>query len=240
MELTGRTALVTGATSGIGREIALQLGRAGAEVIVAGRDAERGARTVAALEEAGAKARFVAADMADLDSVGRLAEEAGDVDILVNNAGIFPFTPTHEQTVPVYDETFQVNVRAAFFLTAAIAPRMAARGAGSVVNISTIATEIGMPGLAVYSATKAAVESLTRTWAAEYGTSGVRVNTVSPGPTLTEGAPIEMVGPIGKTTLLGRHASPGEIAAAVVFLASDRASYITGATLPVDGGRTAA
>lgn len=240
MELTGRTALVTGATSGIGREIALQLGRAGAEVIVAGRNAERGAQTVAALEEAGAKARFVAADMADLDSVGRLAEQAGDVDILVNNAGIFPFIPTHEQTVPVYDETFQVNVRAAFFLTAAIAPRMAARGAGSVVNISTISVEIGMPGLAVYSATKAAVESLTRTWAAEYGTSGVRVNTVSPGPTLTEGAPIEMVGPIGKTTLLGRHASPGEIAAAVVFLASDRASYITGATLPVDGGRTAA
>jgi NAD(P)-dependent dehydrogenase (short-subunit alcohol dehydrogenase family) len=240
MELTGRTALVTGATSGIGREIALQLGRAGAEVIVSGRDAERGARTVAGLEAEGAKARFVATDLTDLESVGRLAQEAAGVDILVNNAGIYEFAPSHEQTVASYDAMFQVNVRALFFLTAAIAPRMAARGGGSIVNISTMVAELGMPGAAVYSAAKAAVNSLTRTWAAEYGKSGVRVNAVAPGPTRTEGVATDVLHALGAATLLGRHASAEEIAAAVVFLASPGASYITAVTLQVDGGRTAA
>jgi NAD(P)-dependent dehydrogenase (short-subunit alcohol dehydrogenase family) len=240
MEFEGRKALVTGGTSGIGREIARQLAAGGAEVLVSGRDAERGAATVAAIEAAGGKARFFAADMADLDSVGRLAEQAADVDILVNNAGVFDFAPTGEQSVASYDAMFQVNVRALYFLTAAIAPRMAARGDGSVVNISTMAATVALPGGSVYSATKAAVNSLTRTWAAEFGTSGVRVNSVSPGPTLTESAPLEMVDTLGATTLLKRHASTAEIAAAVVFLASPRAAYVTGATVPVDGGRAVA
>lgn len=240
MEFEGRKALVTGSTSGIGREVALQLAAAGAEVIVAGRNPERGAATVAAVEDAGGKARFVAADMTDLDSVARLAEEAADVDILVNNAGVFDFTPTAEQTVASFDAMFQVNVRALYFLTSAIAPRMAERGDGSVVNISTMASTIALPGSSVYSATKAAVNSLTRTWASEFGPSGVRVNSVSPGPTLTESAPLDMVDALGATTLLKRHASTAEIAAAIVFLASPRATYITGATVPVDGGRAVA
>ncbi|WP_335980888.1 SDR family NAD(P)-dependent oxidoreductase [Streptomyces sp. CA2R106] len=240
MEFEGRKALVTGGTSGIGREIARQLAAGGAEVLVSGRDAQRGAATVAAIEAAGGKARFFAADMADLDSVGRLAEQAADVDILVNNAGVFDFAPTGEQSVASYDAMFQVNVRALYFLTAAIAPRMAERGDGSVVNISTMAATVALPGGSVYSATKAAVNSLTRTWAAEFGTSGVRVNSVSPGPTLTESAPLEMVDTLGATTLLKRHASTAEIAAAVVFLASPRAAYVTGATVPVDGGRAVA
>ncbi|MEE4544995.1 SDR family oxidoreductase [Streptomyces sp. V4-01] len=240
MELSGSTALVTGSTSGIGREVALQLARAGAEVIVSGRSEERGAETVAAIEAEGGKARFVAVDLADLDSVGRLAEAAADVDVLVNNAGVFEFAPTGEQTVPSYDAMFQVNVRAPYFLTASIAPRMVERGRGSIVNISTMASEIGLAGASVYSATKAAVNSLTRTWAAEFGESGVRVNTVSPGPTLTSGASVEMVGPLGETTLLRRHAGVEEIAGAVVFLASPRAGYVTGANLPVDGGRLVA
>lgn len=240
MEFEGRKALVTGSTSGIGREVALQLAAAGAEVIVAGRNPERGAATVAAIEDAGGKARFVAADMTDLDSVARLAEEAADVDILVNNAGVFDFTPTAEQTVASFDAMFQVNVRALYFLTSAIAPRMAERGDGSVVNISTMASTIALPGSSVYSATKAAVNSLTRTWASEFGPSGVRVNSVSPGPTLTESAPLDMVDALGATTLLKRHASTAEIAAAIVFLASPRATYITGATVPVDGGRAVA
>ncbi|WP_435127938.1 SDR family NAD(P)-dependent oxidoreductase [Actinacidiphila sp. bgisy144] len=240
MEFEGRKALVTGGTSGIGREIARQLAAGGTEVLVSGRDAQRGAATVAAIEAAGGKARFFAADMADLDSVGRLAEQAADVDILVNNAGVFDFAPTGEQSVASYDAMFQVNVRALYFLTAAIAPRMAERGDGSVVNISTMAATVALPGGSVYSATKAAVNSLTRTWAAEFGTSGVRVNSVSPGPTLTESAPLEMVDTLGATTLLKRHASTAEIAAAVVFLASPRAAYVTGATVPVDGGRAVA
>ncbi|MEU6852965.1 SDR family oxidoreductase [Actinacidiphila alni] len=240
MELAGRSALVTGSTSGIGRETAKQLAKAGAEVIVAGRNAERGAETVAAIEADGGKARFVAVDMTDLDSVRRLAEEAADVDVLVNNAGIFDFAPTGEQEAASYEEMFRVNVRAPYFLTAAIAPRMAARGDGSIINISTMAATIALPGSSVYSATKAALNSLTRTWAAEFGPAGVRVNTVAPGPTLTESAPLEMAETLGRTTLLGRYASTEEIARAIVFLASPQAAYITGANVPVDGGRTAA
>ena len=240
MGLEGRKALVTGATSGIGREIAIQLGKQGAEVLVAGRNAERGAATVTAIEKDGGTARFVTVEMADLDSVRRLAKEASDVDVLVNNAGTSEFVPSAEQTVASYDAVFQVNVRAPYFLTAAIAPRMAARGGGSVINVGTMAAHIGMPTTSVYGATKAALASMTRTWAAEFGASGVRFNIVAPGPTLTEAVPHEVNRAIGSTTLLQRPATTQEIAAAVVFLASPEASYITGATIPVDGGRTIA
>jgi NAD(P)-dependent dehydrogenase (short-subunit alcohol dehydrogenase family) len=240
MELDGHKALVTGGTSGIGRETALQLARAGAEVIIAGRSEERGAQTVAAIEAAGGRARFVATDMNDLDSVGRLAEQAGDVDILVNNAGTFDFLPTAEQDVASFETMFQVNVRAPFFLTAAIAPKMAARGEGSIINVTTMAAAFGMPDTAAYGASKAALASLTRTWAVEFSGNGVRVNTIAPGPTLTEGVPADVADPVGATTLLARHADVKEIAEVIVFLASPRASYITGANLAADGGRTAA
>jgi NAD(P)-dependent dehydrogenase (short-subunit alcohol dehydrogenase family) len=240
MELAGRKALVTGATAGIGREAAEQLARAGAEVIVTGRNAERGAETVAAIEAQGGKASFVAADMNDLDSVNRLAQEAGDVDILVNNAGIYEFYLTPEQNVASYDAMFNVNVRAVFFLTAAIAPKMAARGSGSIINVSTMAASFGMPSAAVYGASKAALNQLTKTWAAEFSKDGVRVNTVSPGPALTEGNPVEMAEQVGAMTMMGRYAEPKEIADVITFLASPRASYITGANIAVDGGRTAA
>ncbi|MBB5953685.1 NAD(P)-dependent dehydrogenase (short-subunit alcohol dehydrogenase family) [Saccharothrix tamanrassetensis] len=241
MELEQQVALVTGSTTGIGRETARLLAAAGASVVVTGRNAERGAEVVAALEADGGRARFIAADMADLASVRRLAEEVGEVDVLVNNAGIFPFAPTFEQEAEPYGLLFDVNVRAPFFLTAALAPRMVAKGFGSIVNISTAATAIGMSGAAVYSATKAALESLTRTWAVEFGGRGVRVNAVSPGPTMTDTV-VATVGEVaeqqGAATALGRVADPVEIAEAVLFLASPRAGYITGATLMVDGGRT--
>ncbi|NUT91809.1 MAG: SDR family oxidoreductase [Saccharothrix sp.] len=237
MELKGQVALVTGSTAGIGRETARLLAAAGAEVVVTGRDAERGAEVVREIEDDGGAARFVAADMADLDDVRRLAEAVGEVDVLVNNAGIFPFAPTAEQSVETYERLFDVNVRALFFLTAALAPKMAAKGSGSIVNISTMATAVGLPGAAVYSATKAAVESLTRTWAVEF--KGVRVNTVSPGPVATEtvlATNADAVEQVAKTTLLGRAADPKEIAEVVLFLASPRSSYVTGANLVADGG----
>jgi NAD(P)-dependent dehydrogenase (short-subunit alcohol dehydrogenase family) len=243
VELTGKTALVTGSTGGIGRETALLLASAGAAVVVSGRDAERGAGTVQAITEQGGSARFLAADLTDLDSLRRLADAAGDVDILVNNAGVFPGAPTTDQDPAVFDSVLAANIRAPYFLTAALVPAMIAKGAGSIVNISTMAVRIGMPGLSVYSATKAALESLTRTWAAEFSPAGVRVNTVAPGPTRTDMVLSTMgedgAAQVGKTTLLGRLAAPREIAEAVLFLASDRAAYITGATIAVDAGRTA-
>jgi NAD(P)-dependent dehydrogenase (short-subunit alcohol dehydrogenase family) len=241
MDLSNQRALGTGATSGIGRAAALKLGEAGAEVIVTGRDAGRGADTVAAIEAEGGKATFIAVDLNDLESIHRLVEEAGDVDILVNNAGIYPFALTHETDVAAFDATFATNVRAPFFLTAALAPKMAARGGGSIVNVGTMVAHFGLPGASAYGASKAAVVSLTQTWAAEYGPQGVRVNTVSAGPTRTEGTAGmgDDLDQLGQTTPLGRTANPDEIAEAIVFLASTRSSYINGAVLPADGGRTA-
>lgn len=237
------TALVTGATSGIGRAVALELAREGASLIVSGRDRARGAATVAAIEAEGGEARFVAADLADLDSVTHLAREAADADILVNNAGIFAFGPTADQDAAAFTTMFDVNVRGAFFLTAALAPRMAERGGGSIVNVTTMAAEFGMVGAAAYGASKAALVNLTRSWAAEFAGGGVRVNAVSPGPTETEGT-MERMGPdgiaqVGATTPMNRAATVEEIARVVAFVASPRASYVTGAVLAADGGRTA-
>jgi NAD(P)-dependent dehydrogenase (short-subunit alcohol dehydrogenase family) len=231
-------ALVTGATSGIGRAAALRLARDGFEVIVHGRDEARGAETVRAIEAEGGRASFVAASLEDLGDVRRLAEQAGDVDVLVNNGGFSWFGASAALDAATFDRMFASNVRATYFLTAAIAPKMAARGRGSIVNVGSMAGSIGMAGGAAYSATKAAVEAMTRAWAAEYSPAGVRVNAVAPGPVYTA-SPEEMIRAIGDTTILRRAAQPEEIAETIAFLASDRAGYITGATFAVDGGRTA-
>jgi NAD(P)-dependent dehydrogenase (short-subunit alcohol dehydrogenase family) len=243
MNLNDRTALVTGATSGIGRAIALELARDGAAVIVSGRDAGRGAETVAAIEAEGGTARFVGADLGDLDSIAMLADEAADADVLINNAGAFGFAPTPDQDVASFQLMFDVNVRGTFFLTAALAPKMAARGHGSIVNITTMAAEVAFPGGAAYGASKAALIALTRTWAAEFAPNNVRVNAVSPGPTTTEGT-TDAMGPdaiaeVGSTVPLNRPATVEEIAQVVAFVASPRASYVTGATYAADGGRSA-
>src|SRR2546428_4284763 len=183
--LEGQRALVTGATSGIGHAVALQLARDGAEVLVHGRDAARGAETVEEITTSGGKASFVAADLGDAADVQRLASEVGDVDILVNNAGIALFGPTGEFDVAAFDKMFASNVRAPFFLVAAIAPGMAARGKGSIINASSMAGQIGLAGAAAYGATKASLSSMTRAWAAEFSPSGVRVNAIAAGPVYT-------------------------------------------------------
>jgi NAD(P)-dependent dehydrogenase (short-subunit alcohol dehydrogenase family) len=239
-DLHGQKALVTGATSGIGRAVALQLARDGADVIVHGRDAARGDETLEAITAEGGTARFVAADLSDVADVERLAAETGDVDILVNNAGVSVFGPTADLDVDTYDRLFDGNVRAAFFLVAAIAPGMAARSRGSIISLSSMAGSIGLSGGAAYGATKAALASMTRAWAAEFGPSGVRVNAVAPGPvyTPTPSGP-EFIKALGETTPLNRASQPEEVAEVVAFLASHRASYVTGATVAVDGGRAA-
>ncbi len=238
-DLEGLSALVTGATSGIGRAAARELARHGAEVVVHGRDVARGDAVVDAITADGGKARFAAADLSDQAQLDDLVEQAGNVDILVNNAGIAWFGPTAELDVAAFDQLFAANVRAPYFLVAALAPKMAARGSGSIVNVGSMAGHIGMPGGAAYGATKGALAAMTRSWAAEFSPAGVRVNAVAAGPVYTPIQPTEQAEAVGATTIMARVAQPDEMASVIVFLASPEASYVTGAVVAADGGRTA-
>ena len=192
-----------------------------------------------AITTAGGQASFVAGDLGNPAEISRLVSEVGVLDILVNNAGFSVFSETAELKAEQLDALFASNVRAPFLLVGAVAPAMAARGAGSIINISSMAARIGLPRGAAYGATKAALEAMTRAWAAEFSPQGVRVNAVAPGPVYTEGAARERTEALGLTTAMKRAASADEIAGIVAFLASARASYITGAIVAVDGGRTA-
>ena len=240
--LTGKTALVTGATAGIGYAIAVQLAAEGAEVVVHGRNAERGEKTVQEIENAGGKARFVAADVAVAEDVRRLADEAGAVDILVNNAGIYRFAPTADTTDADFDDQINTNLKAPYLLVQKLVPGMVARGGGSVVNVTTVAATTPAAGAGIYGASKAALELLTKLWADEFGTQGVRVNAVAPGPTQTPGTASfegDLIEGLGRTTALGRLAEADEIANVVTFVASPAASYVNGAILTVGGGAQA-
>jgi NAD(P)-dependent dehydrogenase (short-subunit alcohol dehydrogenase family) len=245
-EFSGQTALVTGGTSGIGRQVALQLGAAGAHVVVTGRDTVRGTETVTAITAAGGTADFVAVDLADAAAVAHLADEAtrlggGHVDVLINNAGMFPFGATADVDTETFDAVMAVNVRAPFALVGALAPGMAERGHGAIVNVSTMVASFGMSGMSLYGSSKAALQLLTKAWAAEFASSGVRVNAVSPGPTRTEGTEAmgEGLDALAATTPAARVSTAAEVANGIVFLASAAASNIHGVILPVDGGRLA-
>lgn len=239
--LEGSTALVTGATAGIGRAIALQLGTLGAQVVVHGRSAKRGAQTVAEIEKDNGRARFAGADLSDAADVRRLAAEAGPVDILINNAGIYRFGATADTDDAFFDEHVNVNLRAPYILVQQLVPAMAARGVGAVVNLSTVAAAVPAKQGGIYGATKAGIELLTRVWADEFGRSGVRVNAVQAGPTETPGTAVTpgLTDGLGQLTTLGRAAAADEIASAVTFLASPAASYVNGAILQANGGQVA-
>lgn len=240
------TALITGGTSGIGLATAKKLAQLGIHVLVVGRNAERGKKAVDEIRTAGGKADFISSDLHDAASARDVAKRAvelgnGQIDILINNAGIYPFGPTHEMTEEQFDRVFSTNVKAPYFLVAELAPLMARRGKGAIVNLSTMVADYGMPGMSLYGSSKAAINLLTKTWAAEYGPKGIRVNAVSPGPTRTEGTDAmgEGLVQLAAQAPAGRPATADEIAEAIVFLATDRASFIHGAKLAVDGGRTA-
>ena len=238
-DLEGKCALVTGATSGIGQAAAMQLAAQGATVIVHGRDVRRGVAVVAEIENAGGSARFVGADLVQPAEALRLAEEAGDVDILVNNAGFAWFGPSAQLPVNTLAQLFGDNVQAPYLLVSVLAPKMVARGDGVIINVASRAGTVGQPDTAAYGATKAALASLARSWAAEYGPAGIRVNAISPGPVYTNAADREVFDASAQTTLLGRAAEPQEVAYLIGFLASPHAAYITGTNIAIDGGRAA-
>jgi NAD(P)-dependent dehydrogenase (short-subunit alcohol dehydrogenase family) len=236
-DLEGKVALVTGATSGIGRAAALQLAAQGATVIVHGRDVERGAEVVKTIESAGGSARFVGADLSQPAEALRLASDVDEVDILVNNAGFAWFGPTEKLAADTLNQLFAANVQAPYLLVSVLAPKMVARGYGVIINLASRAGAVGQPTTAAYGATKAALASLTRSWSAEFGPAGVRVNSISPGPVYTNAAERELFDAIAKTTVQGRAGEPQEVADLIGFLASPRASYITGTDVAIDGGR---
>jgi len=211
-----------------------------------GRNEERGKKAIAEIRASGGQADFISSDLRDAPRARQVARRAvelgnGHVDILINNAGVFPFGPTHETSEELFDKVYSLNVKAPYFLVAELAPVMAKRGKGAIVNVSTMVADYGAAGMSLYGSSKAAINLLTKAWTAEYGRSGVRINAVSPGPTRTEGTNSmgDGLDQLAAEAPAGRPATADEIAEAIVFLATDRASFIQGAKLAVDGGRTA-
>jgi 3-oxoacyl-[acyl-carrier protein] reductase len=244
--LSGKVAIVTGASKGIGAGIAKELAAAGASVVVNYASSREGAdRVVAAIEGAGGKAFAVQADVAKPGDIKRLfaaAKEAyGALDILVNNAGVFAFEPLEAVTEREFHREFDTNVLGTILATQEAANHFGPKG-GSVINISSVVSLNAMPNSVVYSATKSAVDSVTRVLAAELGPRRIRVNAIAPGGVETEGA--HTIGLIGSelekqmvaATPLGRLGQPDDIARVAVFLASDAAGWITGERLTASGG----
>lgn len=242
--LEGRTALVTGSSSGIGEAVARVLAASGAEVAVHGRDAARTQAVVEAITATGGRAHAVLGDLSGpADGVRTLAREAtaalgGRVDVLVNNAGVYTVVPTAALSDADLDAMLATNVRAPHVLVAELAPAMAERGSGAVVNIGSWMARVGIPAGAVYTATKAAVEQMTRTWSAEFGPSGVRVTTVAPGATATPGnaGAGEALAQMAAATVAGVPVRPVDVARAVRFVVSDEGAFVHGSILDVDGG----
>jgi NAD(P)-dependent dehydrogenase (short-subunit alcohol dehydrogenase family) len=245
--LAGKTALITGSTSNIGRAIAVAFASEGAHVAVSGRDVQRGNDVVALIRAEGGTADFLAATLDGSPAASRaLADEAtpvlgGRIDILVNNAGIFPRTTTASTDEATFDLVYAVNVKAPYFLTAAIAPAMSLAGSGSIINLGSWIARLGISS-ALYSSTKGALETLTRSWAAEFGPTGVRVNAISPGVIRefdadrsgTSSHPAERM---MHGTPAGQTGTPEAVALAAVYLASDESSFVHGTVIDVDGGR---
>ncbi|MFE1664648.1 SDR family NAD(P)-dependent oxidoreductase [Microbacterium sp. P02] len=242
--LSGRTAIVTGSSSGIGEAIARVLAASGAAVIISGRDAVRSRAVADRITASGGVAHAVTVDLGgSYEEVREFAATAtrllgGRVDILVNNAGIYPATPTPELADADLDAVLAINVRAPHVLVGELAPAMAGRGAGWIVNIGSWMSRVGVPFGAMYTGSKAAIEQMTRTWAAEFGPSGVRVNTVAPGVTSTPGnaGSADVLAAMTAVTVAGQPVRPVDIAFGVRYLVSDEAAFVHGTVLDVDGG----
>lgn len=253
MRLSGKVAIVTGGGSGIGRAVCELFAQEGASVVVADTDPEGGRETTARIESAGGQAVFVPTDVSQEPQVEELVRTAltvyGAINVLVNNAAVFVFGPVEEITDSDWRRTIDVNLMGAAFCIKHVLPAMKAAGGGSIVNIGSIGGFAARPASVPYSASKAAVIQLTRNTAMDLAPHQIRVNCVCPGSTLTpaferlpqlaSGDREEVLRDMASSNLMKRLADPKEIAYGVLFLASDEASFATGASLVVDGGDTA-
>ncbi len=247
-KLTGKVAVVTGASKGIGAGIAKALGREGASVVVNYASDRAGAERVAAdIVQTGGKAVVIGASVAKTADISALFAEVkqqfGRLDILVNNAGVFGPTPLESLEEEEFDRQYGTNVKGLLFTTKAALPLFGEEG-GSVINVSSVVSTAGFPGTSVYSGTKGAVDAITRVLSAELGPKKIRVNAVNPGLIVTEGTNTagytgegsEFEKQVLATTPLGRLGRPDDVADAVVFLASDDARWVAGETLRTAGG----
>jgi NAD(P)-dependent dehydrogenase (short-subunit alcohol dehydrogenase family) len=249
-EFSGKVALVTGGTSGIGRATAVAFAREGAKVVVAGRRTTEGEETVRLVRKEGGEAIFVQTDVAQ-DSqvknlVGRTLEKFGRLDVAFNNAGIEHLpTPLLEQTVETYDQVMNINVKGVWLSMRHEIPAMLKSGGGSIVNTSSIAGVVGFGGVEIYMASKHAVIGLTKSAALEFGKQGIRVNAVLPAAIDTDmfdrfvGDKADMRAGMAAMHPIGRIGTAQEVADAVIWLASSKSSFVTGHSLLVDGGYTA-
>lgn len=253
--LEGRVALISGGSSGIGKATALRLAAEGARVVIAARDGEKAASALAAIGDAGGDARFVVCDVRSPESCQNAVTFAlsayGQVDILFNNAGVVPYGTVLDTTVETWLDVFAANVHGTFYLSRAILPHMITRGKGVIINNASDWAVVGAQNAAAYAATKGAVVQLTRSMALDHARQGIRVNAVCPGDTFVErwrsargdmqndAEFADYLRGLGEKFPLGRVGHVDEIAAAVLFLASDDSSYMTGQLLVVDGGNTA-
>ena len=244
--LAGRRALVTGASRGLGREIALAFAEAGADLALVGRDADRLEQVAEEVRARGRQAITVTADVVRLDELRRAVEQVydafGRLDTLVSSAGISPiWKRSTEVTADEWDVIFDTNVRATFFLCTDVGARMAEQGGGSIITLASVASVVGTPRMAVYGASKAAVAQLTRTLALEWASRHVRVNAIAPGYIETDMTAGVLGNPywgekIRQATPMGRVGQPHEIAGIALYLASDASSFATGQLFLVDGG----
>ena len=248
-DLSGRTALVTGAGRGLGRAIAVALAEAGADIALGLRDAGADGGLAAEIEALGRRALPVQMDVLDLpqayDAVDRVIAELGGIDILVNNVGGGTQGPVEDFSEEAFDFTVNLSVKSAFFVSQRVGRHMIARSRGCIINMGSQAGAVALPGEAIYCLSKAALSHMTKCFAVEWGRHNIRVNCVAPTFFRTDGTREMLSDPafhadvIDRIAALHRIGEPGEVAGAVVFLASDAASMITGHTLMIDGGWTA-